>query len=282
MMGFHAPIKDRCHIKNPYCDDGKRPSFCAWDTPEGWLWKDYRNGDGGDVIAFHQAATGSERRQSINAIWEMIYGNEKPAKIEPRKIEHVKKRIAPTQLDWQERVGKVTDAHLIELAEWRGYSLEFCHWLRDKRLIGKYAGCWCFPIFNNGQCVRFHVRFDAGWAYKPQGVASRLTPMVIGSTGVTVISESQWDLFAMMQCVDAATRKAHTWIATRGASNTRIPHREGNTVILQQNDKAGSEWAKKIQASIGGWIAQPQGDDFNAWLKADFESTNLFAIKLLT
>jgi hypothetical protein len=50
------------------------------------------------------------------------------------------------QFDWSACVEAITDAHLKELADWRGYSPEFCKWLRDTSLIGRYRCGWAFPV----------------------------------------------------------------------------------------------------------------------------------------
>jgi hypothetical protein len=40
------------------------------------------------------------------------------------------------ELDWPSLVHKVTADRVKELSEWRGYSIEFCQWLRDSQNIG--------------------------------------------------------------------------------------------------------------------------------------------------
>src|SRR5215470_17503930 len=42
----------------------------------------------------------------------------------------------PTPIDWQRCVDAFTDKHIERLAEWRGYSIEFCSWLKQSRLVG--------------------------------------------------------------------------------------------------------------------------------------------------
>ena len=77
----------------------------------------------------------------------------------------------------------VTPAHLQELAEWRGYSLEFCLWLYQRALIGRYDDCIAFPMHDSGSVVAAHYRLEDGpWYVHPKGVVA-MRPLVIGDIG---------------------------------------------------------------------------------------------------
>ena len=87
---------------------------------------------------------------------------------------------ARSTLDWRECVEAFTDKHLERLAKWRGYSIEFCHWLKENGLVGLYDGCIAFPVHNRaGNVVAAHYRLkDGSWRYYPRG--AKVRPLVIG------------------------------------------------------------------------------------------------------
>ena len=82
--------------------------------------------------------------------------------------------------DWCACVEAFTDKHLERLADWRGFSGEFCSWLKQNRLVGLYEGCIAFPVHDSaGNVAAIHYRLrDGSWRYYPQGVKVR--PLVIG------------------------------------------------------------------------------------------------------
>src|SRR5271157_3569794 len=67
---------------------------------------------------------------------------------------------------WKACVSAMTDENLQKLSEWRGYSMEFCLWLRDNELIGVYEVSWAFPVKNEeGDAVGVHYRMEEAWRY---------------------------------------------------------------------------------------------------------------------
>src|SRR5437899_1639093 len=120
--------------------------------------------------------------------------------------------------DWSKCVAAFTDKHIERLAEWRGYSIEFCSWLKQSRLVGLHENSIAFPVRDRtGYVVAVQYRLkDGSWRYFPQGANVR--PLVIGEliAGDAVhIFESQWDAFAGM---DKSGERSGI-IVTRGASN---------------------------------------------------------------
>ena len=134
------------------------------------------------------AALGMTRRDLFPERPKQHRSVNQPA-FELRKIEH---------LDWRECVEAFSQRHLERLAKWRGYSIEFCHWLKDNGLVGLYDGCIAFPVHDRaGNVVAAHYRLkDGSWRYYPQG--AKVRPLVIGELlpGEPVqCFESTWDGF---------------------------------------------------------------------------------------
>ncbi len=88
------------------------------------------------------------------------------------------------------------------LSDWRGYSREFCEYLRAAEYVGVYDGNIAFPVHDEGKkVVRVHFCLpDGGWRYHPS-VGTRTTPLVLGNPETAhrlLIFESQWDAFAFI------------------------------------------------------------------------------------
>src|SRR5262249_35443838 len=131
------------------------------------------------------------------------------------------KQRSTSALDWCACVHAFTENHVERLAKWRGYSIEFCSWLKERDLIGLYSGCIGFPVHDGaGKVVAIHYRLaDGTWRYYPQG--AKVRPFVIGelAPGDTVHGfESPWDGFAFMD----GSGERHGIIITRGASNAAL------------------------------------------------------------
>lgn len=268
-LGLPGNITPNRAIRSPLRTDNK-PSFCA-RVNGCWKWRDYGNGKHGNVIDFYAEATGSTN--PINDLYELWFGNgqhDPPAMIKP----HEEPLREAVPLDWNERVSKLTDDMLKELSEWRGYDIEFCHWIRKKKIIGSYAGTFCFPVINDGHVVRFHVRWPSGaWQYKPHGVSSRLTPLVVGPAKAYMrcAFESQWDMLAVMSVLPREFIADCQWIATRGKGNGYAG--DVDYVFRQRDDtedkRADEErWASRWAEARSVWT--PRGvKDMNDWLRED-------------
>jgi len=170
------------------------------------------------------------------------------------------------------------------LAKNRGYSREFCQWLRDEKLIGLYDGKHvAFPVSNGtGEVTGAHykVKENNTWYYTK---GQQALPFVIGSAepDINHVFESQWDGLAYME----ASGDRSGILITRGASNTvrlskLLP--QGSTVYLwPQNDEAGQKWAADIRQQFKGKIkvaATPaEHKDLNDWRKAGATPEDVFA-----
>jgi hypothetical protein len=203
--------------------------------------------------------------------------------------------------DWRACVEAFTQKHLEPLADWRGYSVEFCQWLKENSLVGLYDCYIAFPVHDDaGKVVAAHHRLkDGKWNYKPlvnqevPGViyrredgtlAVKSRPLVIGELhpGDTVhIFESQWDAFAFAYV--SGIRDGI--IIARGAGNGAlvadlIP--QGATVyVWPQNDAPGQKWAKDVCAhaekscTIKLAKSPVQYGDLNDWTRAGATTDDL-------
>jgi hypothetical protein len=155
------------------------------------------------------------------------------------------KRKMEKRFDWHACVEAFTQKHIEALAKWRGYSIEFCSWLKENGLVGLYDGCIAFPVHDRaGNVIAAHYRLkDGSWRYFPSGIKTR--PLVIGNLvpGDRVqCFESTWD---GLDYVDKSGERDGV-IITRGAENGAmvdglIPR--GSTVyVWTQNDKSSAEW----------------------------------------
>lgn len=188
-------------------------------------------------------------------------------------------------IDWHACVDSFTDKHAGRLAEWRGYSVEFCFWLKQNRLVGLYnGGRIAFPVHDRaGNVVAVHYRLkDGSWRYHPQG--AKVRPLVFGefvAGGPVHIFESQWDGFAFMDL----SGERNGVIITRGASNGAlvsdlIP--AGSTVyVWTQSDTAGEKWQNVICANTKAVVKRPKipwpHSDLNDWTQAGVTSDDLLA-----
>jgi hypothetical protein len=119
-------------------------------------------------------------------------------------------------------VDNVSDNELKQLAEWRGYSIEFCQWLRDSENIGWTGQHSAFPFFNNGKVVATHIRHDKRkWEFRPvlKELGLSLTSLIIGeltTAKIVVIAESQWDAFAALDALGIYRGEPVAGVSTRG------------------------------------------------------------------
>ena len=185
--------------------------------------------------------------------------------------------------DWESCVAALTDRHLQRLAEWRGYSGEFCAWLKHSGLVGLHEGHIAFPVRDGaGSVVAAHYRQkDGSWRYYP---GTKARPLIIGELldGEAVhIFEGQWDCFAFM---DVSGERSGV-IVTRGASNGAVASKliSERSVLYcwTQNDAAGEKWQRDVCANAKAIVKQVRipapHKDLNDWLIADAQPADLVA-----
>jgi hypothetical protein len=280
-LGEHAKKSAKC----PFHDD-QRNSFSVWQGQDGsWRFKCQTGcgqGDEIDLLAHYKNISKSE---AVKLFLEMA-GVTRTGRSQPRQRKA--NNESPGAIDWQACVDALTEKHIERLAEWRGYSIEFCSWLKQSRLVGLYDNCIAVPVQDHvSNVVAVHYRLkDGSWRYHPQGAKAH--PLVIGEliAGESVhVFESQWDAFAFM---DKSGERTGI-IITRGAGNGAliaglVP--TGSTVYAwKQNDelkngkRAGDEWLKDVEAHGGPkvlWAKTPeQFKDLNDWTRAGATADDL-------
>jgi hypothetical protein len=272
-LGKHAKKSARC----PFHDD-QRNSFSIWQRDGAWFWKCHAHCGSGDEITLLEKHKGISNKQAVKLFLEIANGSA-PS---PKTLARESNSEEPTPLNWQTCVDAFSEKHLSRLADWRGFSGEFCSWAEQKGLVGLYDGRIAFPVHDHARnVVAVHYRLkDGSWRYYPHG--AKVRPLVIGELlpGDPVhVFESQWDAFAFM---DVSGERSGV-IITRGASNgalvaSLIP--EGSSAYLwTQNDAAGDKWQKNICANTKTVLKRARipapHKDLNEWTKAGATSDDL-------
>lgn len=241
-----------------------------------------------ELIAGHvieDAPKGVKNGRIIRLSDEMADG--KPATTpEPKQPKKLNKFAAL----WESRVEKFTDEYVESVALNRGIDQRAIQYLKDKKLIGLYNEHVAFPVFEDGEVVRCHVKdHDKDtWYYDPKGGGN--SALIIGDpklANTTFILESQWDAFAIMSALRHWEHDAYyAYICTRGASsNTDVSALIGKTsriIAIAQNDpddkkdKDGKtpaqKWLERVKASIPpecmfSYSQAPEGyEDPNDWI----------------
>jgi hypothetical protein len=260
-LGDHAKKSARC----PFHDD-KRNSFSVWQRDGAWFFKCHAGCGEGDEINLLELYKHLSRGDATKLFLEMAgvarTGNSKP-------------------FDWQSSVDAFTQEHLERLAEWRGYSREFCAWLKQTGFVGLFGGCIAFPVHDRaGKVVTAHYRQkDGSWRYYPLG--AKVRPLVIGELIAGEpghVFESYWDAFAFMDVSGERSRV----IVTRGAENGKLLAglilAEATVYAWKQNDelkngkRAGVEWLKDVVQHAGTKVLCPETPakfkDLNDWTRA--------------
>jgi hypothetical protein len=286
-LGDHAKKSARCPLH-----DDRRNSFSIYrNDGNEWRWKCFARCGSGDEITFLELHRGISRSDATKLFLDMAGVNGSTQKacsaspgVRQRVIAAAKGRESGSSFDWQKCVDAFTEEHQKHLADWRGYSLEFCSWLHEQRLVGLHDGCIAFPVHDRaGNVVAAHCRKkDGSWFYYPQG--AKVRPLVIGESlpGDTVhIFESQWDAFAFM----AVSGERHGIIVTRGASNGAlvadvIPDR-ATVYVWPQNDAPGEKWAKDVcgntKATVKRVRIPSSHKDANDWARTGATVAQLLA-----
>jgi putative DNA primase/helicase len=281
-FGEHAKKSARC----PFHDD-KHNSFSIWKNGHGcWAWKCHTGCGAGDEITFLEKLEWLSNGGAIRRYLELagLTGSGPPAQKTNGAVATLgaNEHKPGNPLDWPACVEALTNKHLEQLAKWRGYSIEFCFWIKQNGLVGLYNGCIALPVHDRGRNVlAVHYRLkDGSWRYYPQGVKVR--PLVIGglAAGDPIhVFESQWDAFAFMD----KSGERNGIIITRGASNGAlgaglIP--EDSTVYAwTQNDAAGEKWQKDICANTKALVKRAQilapHKDLNDWSRTGATAAEL-------
>jgi hypothetical protein len=260
-LGEHAKKSARCTFH-----DDQRNSFSVWRGEGGkWFWKCHAGCGDGDEVTFLEKIKSISRAEAIKLLKEMAGVGAPPSKA----------RSSAPAPDWRACVEAFDDKHLERLADWRGFSGEFCSWLKRNGLVGLYEKCIAFPVHDGaGNVAAVHYRLrDGSWRYYPPGVKVR--PLVIGElvAGDSFhVFESQWDTFAFL---DSSGERSGV-IISRGAGNAALVGGllpENSTVYLwPQNDPAGDKWEKDICANTHAVVKRANipapHKDLNDWTKA--------------
>jgi hypothetical protein len=154
-LGDCAKQSTRC----PFHDD-KHNSFSVWLNDAGmWFFKCHAGCGHGDEITFLELHNRISTSEAIKLYLEMACVNGATQSF--TREQSNKDEQAP--LDWPVCVEAFTDNWIQRLAKWRGYSIEFCSWLRDKGLVGLYNGCIAFPVHDGaGNVIGAHYRAKDG------------------------------------------------------------------------------------------------------------------------
>jgi putative DNA primase/helicase len=264
----------------PFHEDG-HPSFSVWQQRDGsWSWKCHAGCGVGDEITFLELQRRISNSDATKLFLEMAGLNGYT-----RRSAKVSRKEPQVAFDWRACVEAFTPKHLQRLAEWRGYSPQFCSWLHQRALIGLYDDCVAFPMHDSGSVVAAHYRLKGGsWCVHPKGVVA-MRPLVIGDIGnarVIHAFESQWDAFAVADKLALHEKEKVALIITRGAGNgalvSGVIPATATVFAWKQNDevkdgkRAGDEWLKKIAAHAGATVqvvtTPERFKDANEWTKA--------------
>jgi hypothetical protein len=273
-LGEYARKSARC----PFHED-HRNSFSVFQSERGWFFKCHAGCGVGDEINLLEKHKNISRSQATKLFLEMAGVNG----YAPHNPPPYRKQTASV-FNWNACVEAVTPAHLQDLAEWRGCSLEFCLWSHQRALIGLYDDCIAFPMHDSGSVVAAHYRLkDGSWRVYPYGVTMR--PLVlrdISRASVVHVFESQWDAFAVADKLVLHEKEDVALIVTRGASNGAlisglIPS-TATVFAWKQNDelkngkRAGDEWLKAVtahaDANVQAVTTPERFKDANEWTKA--------------
>lgn len=286
-LGEHAKKSARC----PFHDD-KNNSFSIFRTNGNgsWRWKCFacnKDGDEIDLLAMVEnlskgdairrycvlAGVNGSKPQPLGAAFR-----EAKAIMQPEPVP-----TKPEAFNWQFCIDALNSEDLERLSKWRGYKLEFCHELRDEKLIGVHNGLFAFPVRDaQNNVVGTHVRAEdgKGWFYHPKrtGVTPLLVAKLIPGEVVHVF-ESTWDGLAFL---DVSGERSGVVIA-RGSSNAKqiapLISECSYCVVWTQNDEAGAKFEKDLvdatKCPIKRAKIPEQHKDLNDWTRAGASSEDL-------
>lgn len=299
-LAEHAKKSARC----PFHDD-THESFSVVKFGNSWIWKCFAGCGKGDEIAFLKKRDRLSNAQAIRRYCELagVNGNKGAAISKATAPPLHTPQLEPTSEpdfseEWRACGLALTDEAAEKLAEWRRYSAEFVHWLRERELIGLYRGKIVLPVHDEaGRVVACHCREENGsWRYYPR--VHKVWPLVIGDTKTAesvLVFESQWDAFAVVDKLPNWTKDTTPpVIVTRGSTNGKLVRglvkRGAIVCAFRQNDelKGGinpaNRWladvveAATADAAIVCHVAIPAPHkDANDWTRAGAKTEDIRA-----
>ena len=294
-FGLGDRAKKSAHC--PFHEDGHK-SFSVWKDGSGrWGWKCHAGCGKGDEITFVERQEKLSRHDAVQRFLDLAGLNSatppQPEKATPKSEQPKPQSTRPFY--WRSCVLAFRDKYVEQIANWRGFPLDFVKELRAMGVIGIHR-CYgkkliAFPVANaEDEVVGMHGRTigrpgqtkdGKPWVYDPKGVKS--APLVIGKlTDHVHIFESTWDALAFM----FVTAVRDGIIITRGAGNGAlvaglIQDRKPVFVWLQ-NDKPDAKtgivpaekWTADVCAHLPKKcvvkrvkVPEPH-EDLNGWQKA--------------
>lgn len=271
-LGDRSKASARC----PFHED-KNPSFGIFQNEGRWAWKCHAGCGGGDEIDFLAKREGLVLATAIQRFKEMAGVNGTSAEPQTKR---------PGMADqWEQAVLAFSANHVQKFSEWRGYSMAFCEWLKNQKLIGWHKGLVACPIHNErGHVAGIHFRQKDG-SWRVDGGCG-MQPLVIGNpedVGLLVFFESQWDAFAFLDRMGAHRELGFAVVVTRGAGNGAMAARWTETgqgvIAFPQNDPGDDgkqikarKWLADIvahsKAEVRAAAVPAQYKDLNDWTRA--------------
>jgi AAA domain/CHC2 zinc finger len=264
-LSEHAEKSARC----PFHDD-KHNSFSVYKNAKGeFCFKCFAGCGEGDEVTFLEKHYGISNKEATKRYLAMAGVNGSTSNASKTTGAN-----SESLLHWLACVSAFTEKHVQRLAQWRGYSIDFCSWLKENALIGLFSSCIAFPVHDRaGNVLAFHYRLkDGSWRYYPQGAETR--PLVVGElvAGERVqCFESTWD---GLDYLDMSGERDGV-IITRGAGNAKFAELIPSNCTLYlwtQNDKPGRDWEHAVCAHAKCTVKRvkiPGGyKDLNDWTRA--------------
>lgn len=280
---FPAAKRDGAHFVVGNIEGAPGESFrvCLQGANRG-LYKDFASGEKAsrDLIGLWMKARCVSFQTALSEIAAFAgvahsNGNGKESSVE---------RIRST-FDWAACVRALTKKRLAELAEWRGYTMEFCRTLAADGKIGLYEGRIAFPVHDQAGNVvgpHFYVAEKHDWFYTK---GTKVRPLVYGdiySAGEVHLFESQWDALGVMERCGLYKESGVAFFITRGSGNAklvrgRLPD-SADVLVWPQNDKPDDDGAIPSEKWLEGVIkaasrrvrlvrTPKEYEDANAWTR---------------
>jgi hypothetical protein len=260
---FHEEKTASCHV---HPDDG--------------YYKCFGCGAGGDVFKYWQETRNCDFAQAIKdlaAIGGLTNGSverniQHPTSNIQRPKEELARRMEGEHLEsWLKAIERLkeSEARQVQMAEWRGYSIETVRWANEHGLLGlvPYLGEWreAFLVERPDALqmipVGYHLRLGpttagnpgskASWRYMPTGIGA--WPFVLGNVWKATalfFLEGQWDGLALVDAMEwyKAFPEKIAIVGMRGATSWKrfIEHYtwsdEAVAFALLDADSAGRGW----------------------------------------